>query len=45
VTGKFVYDWKMGTSQIQDVVSRASTIKEEITEKIIKPKYLDDGEI
>jgi hypothetical protein len=45
VTGKFVYDWKMGTSQIQDIASKAETIKEEITERIIKPKYLDDGEV
>ena len=45
VTGRLVYDWKMGTSQIQEVVSRADTIKEEITERVIKPKYLDDGQI
>ena len=45
VTGKFVYDWKMGTSQIQEVVSKANNIKEEITERIIKPKHFDDGEI
>jgi hypothetical protein len=45
VTGKFVYDWKMGTSQIQEVVSQANNIKEEITERIIKPKNFDDGEI
>ena len=46
VTGRLVYDWKMGTSQIQEVASKAATIKEEITERIIKPKYFDnDGEI
>lgn len=45
VTGKFVYDWKMGTSQIQEVVSKANTIKEEITEIIVKPKYFDDSKI
>jgi len=45
VTGRLVYDWKMGTSQIQEVISRADTIKEEITERIIKPKHFDDGEI
>jgi hypothetical protein len=45
VTGRLVYDWKMGTSQIQEVVSRADTIKQEITERIIKPKHFDDGEI
>lgn len=46
VTGRLVYDWKMGTSQIQEVVSRADTIKEEITERVIKPKYFDnDSEV
>jgi len=45
VTGKLVYDWKVGTRQIQEVISRADTIKQEITERIIKPKYVDDGEI
>ena len=45
VTGRLVYDWKMGTSQIQEVISRADTIKQEITERIIKPKHFDDGEI
>lgn len=45
VTGKLVYDWKMGTHQVQDVVSRAESIKEEITEKIVKPKYFDEGSV
>lgn len=45
VTGRLVYDWKMGTNQIQEVASKAATIKEEITERIIKPKHFDDGEI
>jgi hypothetical protein len=45
VTGKLVYDWRVGTSQIQEVISRADTIKQEITERIIKPKHFDDGEI
>lgn len=45
VTGKLVYDWKMGTNQIQDVASRVDKIKEEITERVVKPKYLDDGAI
>jgi len=45
VTGKLVYDWKVGTRQIQEVISKADTIKQEITERIIKPKYVDDGEI
>jgi len=45
VTGRLVYDWKMGTSQIQEVASRIEEINEEITEKVIKPKYFDDGEV
>jgi hypothetical protein len=45
VTGRLVYDWKIGTSQIQDIASKAKTIKEEITERIIKPKHFDDGEV
>jgi hypothetical protein len=45
VTGKLVYDWRVGTSQIQEVISKADTIKQEITERIIKPKHFDDGEI
>ena len=45
VTGKLVYDWKMGTSQIQEVASRVEEIKEEITERVIKPKHFDDGEV
>jgi hypothetical protein len=45
VTGRLVYDWKVGTSQVQEVVSRANTIKEEITERIIKPKHFDSDEI
>jgi hypothetical protein len=45
VTGRLVYDWRMGTSQIQEVASRVEKIKEEITEKVIKPKYYDDGEV
>lgn len=45
VTGRLVYDWKMGTNQIQEVASRVEQIKEEITEKVIKPKYFDDGEV
>jgi hypothetical protein len=42
VTGKLVYDWKVGTSQMQDVSSSVQRIKEEITEYIQKPKNFDD---
>jgi len=45
VTGRLVYDWKMGTSQIQNVASSVETIKEEITEYIQKPKNFDDETI
>ncbi len=45
VTGKLVYEWKMGTSQIQRVASSVDTIKEEIIERVQKPKYFDDNEI
>ena len=45
VTGRLVYEWKMGTSQIQEVGSRVDTIKKEITEKVIKPKHFDDDQI
>ena len=41
VTGKLVYEWKMGTSQIQSVVSKAS----EVIEKGVKPKYFDDEQV
>jgi hypothetical protein len=34
VTGRMVYDWKMGTSQVQQIASSVSKIKEEIFEKI-----------
>lgn len=45
VTGRLVYDWKMNTSQVQDVVSHVQDIKEEITERVFKPKYFDDGSV
>lgn len=45
VTGKLVYEWKMGTSQIQRVASSVDMIKEEIIERVQKPKYFDDNEI
>jgi hypothetical protein len=45
VTGRLVYDWKMGTSQIQDVASQVAIAKQEITEYIQKPKNFDDETI
>ena len=34
VTGRMVYDWKMGTSQIQQIVGNVSRSKQEIFEKL-----------
>jgi hypothetical protein len=34
VTGRMVYDWKLGTSQVQEVVGSVSKIREEIFEKL-----------
>jgi hypothetical protein len=45
VTGRMVYDWKIGTNQIQEVVGSVSKIKEEIIERTPKPKSFDDEEI
>ena len=45
VTGKIVYDWRMGTSQIQEVTGNISKIKEEVSRNTIKSKYFDDGKI
>jgi hypothetical protein len=45
VTGRMVYDWKMGTSQVQQVIGTVSKIKEEIVERTPKPKSFDDEEI
>ena len=41
VTGKLVYEWKMGTSQTQQVISETK----DIVERAVKPKYFDDGTI
>jgi hypothetical protein len=34
VTGRMVYDWKMGTSQVQQILGNVSHEKEEIFEKL-----------
>jgi hypothetical protein len=34
VTGRMVYDWKIGTSQVQEVVGSVSKIREEIFENL-----------
>ena len=45
VTGRLVYEWKMGTSQFQSVKDEVEDIKEEIVERVHKPKYYDSNEI
>lgn len=45
VTGRLVYEWKMGTSQFQSVKDEVEDIKEEIVERVQKPKYYDDGTV
>jgi hypothetical protein len=44
VTGRMVYDWKMGTTQIQEVVSSVTRIKQDISEKITHNAKEDDYE-
>jgi hypothetical protein len=39
VTGRLVYDWKVGTSQIQEVVSRVEEIKENLTQNAKESGY------
>jgi len=38
VTGRLIYEWKLGSRQIQSVASEA----EEVIEKAVKPKWYDD---
>jgi hypothetical protein len=45
VTGRLVYEWKMGTNQVQQVSGMVSKIKEEIVERTPKPKSFDDEAI
>jgi len=45
VTGRMVYDWKMGTNQVQEVVSSVARVKEEVVEYIQRPKNFDDETI
>ena len=39
VTGRLVYDWKMNTSQIQDVASRVDKITEVLTHNAKEDDY------
>ena len=45
VTGRMVYDWKLGTNQVQQVIGMVSKIMEEIVERTPKPKSFDDETI
>jgi hypothetical protein len=45
VTGRMVYDWKMGTTQVQEVASSVAKVREEVVEYIQKPKNFDDETI
>jgi acetyl-CoA carboxylase carboxyltransferase component len=44
VTGRMVYDWKLGTSQVQEVVSTITRVKQDISEKITHNAKEDDYE-
>jgi acetyl-CoA carboxylase carboxyltransferase component len=44
VTGRMVYDWKVGTNQVQEVVSTISRVKQDISEKITHNAKEDDYE-
>lgn len=44
VTGRMVYDWKLGTSQIQEVVSNITKVKKDISERITHNAKEDDYE-
>ena len=39
VTGRLVYDWKVGTSQIQEVASRVEEIRENLTQNAKESGY------
>jgi hypothetical protein len=39
VTGKLIYDWRVGTSQIQEVVSRVEEIRENLTHNAKESGY------
>jgi hypothetical protein len=39
VTGRLVYDWKVGTSQIQEVASRVEQIRENLTHNAKESDY------
>lgn len=44
VTGRMVYDWKVGTNQVQEVVSTITKIKQDISEKVTHNAKEDDYE-
>jgi len=44
VTGRMVYDWRMGTNQVQEVVSTITKVKQDISEKITHNAKEEDYE-
>ena len=45
VTGRLIYEWRMNTSQMNEVVSEASNVVEDQVERVVKAKYFDDRTI
>ena len=45
VTGRLVYEWRVGTEQIQQVTSVAENIKQEITGNRSPKDFIDDSPI
>jgi hypothetical protein len=44
VTGRMVYDWRVGTNQVQEVVSTITKVKQDISEKVTHNAKEDDYE-
>jgi hypothetical protein len=44
VTGRMVYDWRMGTNQIQEVVSTITRVNQDISERITHNAKEEDYE-
>jgi len=47
VTGRLIYEWRMNTSQLQNVMSQSNEgneqdEEEEEIDRVPKPKYFDD---
>jgi hypothetical protein len=44
VTGRMVYDWRVGTNQVQEVVSTITKVKQDISERVTHNAKEDDYE-